>query len=263
MSFVAPQSVRVPSGRRVRPSTSDYLTEEILGIIRSEKLNAGDRLPALRALATRLAVTVPTLRESLRRLQALGIVEIVHGSGVYVLRPEPRALLANPYLGPLDPRAIFELLDARILIEPSLTRLAARNARAADFDALGLLVERAARLLEGEDDQLFHLLNREFHAGLARLSGNTILAETVDSLLEIHSVEQMATLRLFDDRRRDLEQHREIYVAARKREAKRASELMRRHLEGVRSIVAARLSTPVTARGGRRRRARGVDIEDV
>jgi GntR family transcriptional regulator, transcriptional repressor for pyruvate dehydrogenase complex len=80
----------------VRQSLSDALTERVLGLIRDDGLQAGDRLPSARALAERFAVATPTLREVLRRLQATGAVEIRHGSGVYVGETMSRLLLPNP-----------------------------------------------------------------------------------------------------------------------------------------------------------------------
>ena len=56
----------------------------------------GNRLPSTRALAERFAVAMPTVRESLRRLQTTGAIEIRHGSGVYVSEAVDRLVLPNP-----------------------------------------------------------------------------------------------------------------------------------------------------------------------
>jgi GntR family transcriptional repressor for pyruvate dehydrogenase complex len=210
-----------------------------VALIRRRGLRAGARLPAVRQLAEELSVTIPTLRESLRRLQAIGMVDIRHGSGIYVRTDEPRVLLANPYPGALEARTILELLDARILIEPWLASLAAQHADESALEELESILDRAGDSLD--DDDALHGHNVEFHTGIARLSGNVILAQVIESMLELHGPEQLAVLRLYNDRRRDLGEHQEIRAALARRDASGAAEVMRRHLTGVRVVMEARL----------------------
>ncbi|MFC7650005.1 winged helix-turn-helix domain-containing protein [Streptosporangium lutulentum] len=63
---------------------SERLADDIVEIIRSERLGPGDVLASSRELARRFDVTTPTVREALRRLEATGVVEFRHGSGTYV-----------------------------------------------------------------------------------------------------------------------------------------------------------------------------------
>lgn len=238
---VAEPEARTAAPRRARPSASDHLTEDLVAFIRERELKAGDRLPAVRQLADELGVTVPTLRESLRRLQAIGMLDMRHGSGIYLRTEEPRVLLANPYPGPLASRTIIELLDARVLIEPPLVALAAERARPADLDALCRTLDDAAESLERGDDDELHRLNAEFHGRIAGLAGNAILGQVLASMLELYGPEQLAVLRIYDDRRRDLAEHREICAALTRGDGSDAADLMRRHLEGVRDVVSARL----------------------
>ena len=67
-----------------RPSLADALADQVLKLIRTDGLRPGDRLPSTRELSQRFAVTVPTLREALRKLQVTGAIQMRHGSGVYV-----------------------------------------------------------------------------------------------------------------------------------------------------------------------------------
>jgi GntR family transcriptional regulator, transcriptional repressor for pyruvate dehydrogenase complex len=219
---------------------ADYVTEHVLSLIEREGLASGDRLPSVQALASALSVAAPTVRESLRRLQALGVVELRHGSGIYVRDPQRRVLVANPYPGRLETQTILDLLDARQLIEPHLAGLAATCATDDDLAELGRALERAGDLLEGQDE-LLSGQNTGFHRGVARLSGSAVLAQAIDSILEVYSAEQMVILRLYDDRRRDHEQHLEIFAALTARDAQRASQLMRKHIEGIQSVLSTRL----------------------
>jgi GntR family transcriptional repressor for pyruvate dehydrogenase complex len=223
-----------------RRSGSDRLTEEIVELIRREGLAAGDRLPALPALAARLSVATPTVREALQRLQAIGVVDIRHGSGVYVRRPARRMLVSNPYRGELNAGLILDLLDARAVIEPQLALLAAGRCTAAAARKLAATLAQAEQALEGQD-ALLSDLNMDFHRSVAGLAGNAVLEQILEALLDLYANERMVILQLFDNRERDHREHVEIFDALRARDGDRAAECMRTHLEGVRAVLARRL----------------------
>jgi GntR family transcriptional regulator, transcriptional repressor for pyruvate dehydrogenase complex len=223
-----------------RPSQSDRLTRELLELIRSSGLGPGERLPALPALAARFAVATPTVREAVRRLQALGVLDVRHGSGVFVRDSSRRVLLSNPYSGELDPAVIVDLLEARLLIEPELARRAAARCDEAAAAELAVLLVEAERVLEA-DDVLLSEVNMRFHRAIARLAGNAILEQTMEALLDLYANERLAILQLFDDRERDHREHMRILDALGARDGHAAAELMRTHLDGVRKVLARRL----------------------
>ncbi|HEX2316566.1 MAG TPA: FCD domain-containing protein [Thermomonospora sp.] len=223
-----------------RPSLSDTLTERLLDLIRSGGLRPGDRLPSARELSQRFAVTTPTLREALRRLEATGAVQMRHGSGIYVGSDLERVVIPNPNVRRLQGDQLRQLLDARLLIEPPLAALAARRADPADLARLRSVLEEAGGFLDGRDAEL-HEANMAFHRAAARAAGNAVLDEVVDSLLTVHASEQREILRLFDDRVRDYDEHQAILHAIERGDAHAAEELMRTHLADVKGVVERRL----------------------
>jgi GntR family transcriptional repressor for pyruvate dehydrogenase complex len=227
------------TGTSPRPSGSDWLTEQVVELIEREGIEPGSRLPTVQALAQRFSVAAPTMREALRRLQAVGVVEMRHGSGVYVRHGGRRVVLPNPYPGRLKVETILDLLDARLLIEPHLARAAAAadDAAIAELEAL---MTRAGRLLQGELDDELSRTNLAFHRGVARCGGNVVLAQVIDSLLDLYEAEQLEILRLYGDRRHDHAEHKQVLEAIQAHDAQLAAERMRRHLEDVRAVVAAR-----------------------
>ena len=235
----AEAELAVPSGSR--PDLSAYLTRQLLDLIRRADLQPGDRLPAAKALAERFGVATPTLREALRRLQATGVIDIRHGSGIYVRRGHERLMLANPGSGALGGETLLDLLDARLLIEPHVAALAAHQAREPEIDGLEQLLRQAERHLIG-NDKLLSETNMAFHAAIARASGNLILAQAMESLIELYTSEQLAILSLYNARDRDHHEHLAILDAIRAGDPDEAGERMRRHLAGVKSVVAARLA---------------------
>lgn len=224
-----------------RPNLSDALTEQVLELIREDGLGPGDRLPSTRELSRRFAVTVPTLREALRRLEVTGAILMRHGSGIYVGADLERVVLPNPNVRELRGERLVQLLETRLLIEPQAAELAARRATPEAVTRMRVVLAEAGRHLRGEDAQL-HDANITFHRAAGLAAGNGVLAEVLDSLLSVHAVEQREILRLFDDRARDFEEHTVILEAIERGDSEAARDLMRRHLEDVKSVIEKRLT---------------------
>ncbi len=225
---------------QLRAGLSGYLSQRILSLIQEEELRPGDRLPSVKSLAERFSVAAPTLREALRRLQAGGVIEMRHGSGIYVRNGHERIVLANPGRGEIEVSTIVHLLDARLLIEPRLAELTAQAADEAKIAELERILDEAEQCLTGNDEML-HRTNMSFHAAVAKFAGNFLLAQIIESLIELYSFEQLAIMSFYDDRLGDHSEHRAILSAIRAKDAGRARELMRRHLQGVKTVVERKL----------------------
>lgn len=230
-----------PSGAN-RPNLSNQLANGVIELIRDRALMPGDRLPTARELAETFEVATPTMREALRKLQATGVVDIRHGSGIYVLRAEQRLVVANPSYGDLETHTILQILDARLLVEPHLAELAARNIDADRLAAIARVVERAAEEIRLRD---YLESNVQFHTLVARASGNLVLAQIIESLIELYSVELDQVdpnLLLVDGRTQDNAVHREIYTALATGDGQAAYDAMSRHLQAAVEAVSIRLT---------------------
>lgn len=209
----------------------ERLTREIVETIRAEDLRPGQSLPSAKVLAERFEVTVPTVREALRRLEATGSVELRHGSGTYVREAINRRILDNPHYVPVDLAAAIELLDARIAIEPGIAELAAT---VQDAEAVASMSSALDNALQVETA----VPAGHFHVELARASGNRALHEMLVSLLAIHSRTQQAA-RTSYDRLRDHDEHADILDAIRRGDGFEASHRTRKHLEAIKAAVLA------------------------
>ncbi|UVI36176.1 FadR/GntR family transcriptional regulator [Brevibacterium spongiae] len=209
----------------------ERLTREIVETIRTENLQPGQSLPSAKELASRFEVTVPTVREALRRLEATGSVELKHGSGTYVREAINRRILDNPHYVPVDLAAALELLDARIAIEPGIAELAATVQDADAVDSMESALDNALQVTTA-------VPAGHFHVELARASGNRALHEMLVSLLAIHSRTQQAA-RTSYDRLRDHDEHADILDAIRRGDGFEASHRTRKHLEAIRAAVLA------------------------
>lgn len=226
-----------------RPDLSEQLTRQLLALIAARNLQPGDRLPSMKELAEHFSVATPTIREALRRLQTTGVIDIRHGSGMYVRKVAQGLVIANPHRGDLDIESAMQLLEARLAIEPYLAGRAAEFATEADIAALRAILAESAQLLEGQDARL-HPTNMRFHRRIARTSRNAILAEFLESLTDLYAREQFGILELFNARVRDHEDHLAIFAAIREHDVARATRLMAAHLTNVLDVVAVRLREP-------------------
>jgi len=227
----------------VRGNLSQQLAERVLKLIEQDELEPGDRLPSVNALAKRFRVATPTMREALRRLEVTGIVDIRHGSGIYVRHGSERMMLTNPYFGELEGQTILDLLEARLLIEPELARKAARNASEMVLDKLRKMLAEAEQHLGGDEaaDAVLGRVNMQFHQGIAQASKNAVLSQVIVSLTELYFHDQLTVLDLYNDRRRDHEHHKTILEALVARKPNKAKKLMKRHLEEVTTVISSRL----------------------
>lgn len=229
-----------------RPNLSVYLARQVLAMIRDRNLAPGDRLPSAKALADQFSVATPTMREALRRLQATGVVDIKHGSGIYVRSDRERLMLSNPGYGMLEHHTVLQLLDARLLIEPHLAAVAADLGSASDLDEIDRVVLQGEQLLARDADGYFRV-NIIFHGAIARASGNLVLAQIVESLIELYSSELHSvdpTRSLEEVRAGDHGHHVQIAAAIRQRDGESARRAMERHLGYARSRVERRLAQP-------------------
>ena len=217
---------------------SDRLVDGLLDLISEGALGPGDSLPTVRELAQRFAVTTPTIREALRRLQTTDAVRMRHGSGIYVGEGVNRMLLPNPNSTPLKDEHIIQLVEARLTIEPGIAAMAAVNRTVDDVERLARAVDTAKRAADDNRPKL------NFHRELAAACGNQVLFEVVDSLLSARSREQRALRAQIENRVRDYEQHVAIFLAVEAGDAEQARQLTEQHLRDLRTTVTDHLGTP-------------------
>ncbi|NGN63563.1 FadR family transcriptional regulator [Streptomyces sp. A7024] len=144
-------------------------------MIATGRLGPGERIPPESDLCEELGVSRGPLREAVRMLSALGVVEPRHGSGTYVsqLRPEDviRSLLLTFELLPLP--GLLEIYEIRRVLEAHVAAKAAARRSAEEVETLFSLIEE----MEATDDPTkASELDHRFHAEIARIGGNPTLA---------------------------------------------------------------------------------------
>lgn len=166
---------------RDRDSPSVELTQVVLDYLISSEMGPGQRIPSERQLAEALNVGRTSLREALKSLTLLGLLEVRQGSGTFVSRSAsqllPRVINWGLMLGD---RSVDDLIEARYHLEVTVAGLAAERADpAAVADLQAILVDMADC---GQNFERFIDKDVEFHLRLAQASDNQILSDVLVSI---------------------------------------------------------------------------------
>ena len=219
-----------------RQNLADDLAQRINDMIQRREYESGDRLPSIAAMATRFGVGAPTLREALRKLEAVGVVDIRHGSGVYVAAEHGTMLLTNPvFAAPASKKLLVDLIEARIPIEIQSATHAARNATPEHLAEMRRLLDRASASLD--DPAILNETNLAFHREIAKASGNAVMGQLLEVLSSLFREEQRLIMDIHGSRRDDHAEHMSIFDALSHGRDKLAGARMKEHLEGVRDVL--------------------------
>ena len=231
-SLVAGHAVKPSLGRMPRQSLSDRLARRIRELIQQREYREGDRLPAIMEMARSFGVGHPTVREALKKLEAVGVVEIRHGSGVYVSRSDEVMLLATPDYAPVvTQKLLTDLVRSRMPLEMQSVSEAVPHLTARHLKEMRRLLNEAERHLD--DDGVLNRVNMQFHRQIAVASENTVLLQLLDVLREMFQQEQLMILTIFGSRKEDHHGHLAILDALERRDAELAVARMRTHLQNV------------------------------
>jgi DNA-binding FadR family transcriptional regulator len=233
---------------------SDDAVEAIKSMIIDGRLRPGDRLPVEKDLAATLGLSRGTLREAVRALTLLGVLDTRQGDGTYVTSLEPHRLLASlSFTMDLHQgNAALHMLEARRALESHATSLAAVRLQDADLAALRAILDIAEDLLTRDpiDHDALMTHDRAFHRTIVRAAGNPVLASLNESL----SGQTMRTRlwrELTDEgaARRTLAEHHAILAALVARDPELARVRAASHVAGVEDFVRGQLQPPVAGAG--------------
>lgn len=160
---------------------TDEAIERIKEMIVSGQLRPGDRLPREADLAERLGLSRNSLREAVRALSLIRVLDVRQGDGTYVtsLRPELLLEAVGFVVDFHHDDSVLHLLEVRRILEPAATALAAQRMSTEEINSLGELlagVKETAAVDERIDADI------EFHRRIAAGSGNPVLATLIDNL---------------------------------------------------------------------------------
>lgn len=226
-----------------RSSASGDAAKLIKEMILSGRLRPGDRLPSERDLGAQLGISRPTVRESIRSLVALNILEARQGDGTYVGSLKVEALVEPlRFALLLGHGALQEFFEARLVLEPALAAMAANRITDEQIRDLNACLEAAHERRNDPDE--FARLDVELHHLISRAGGNRFLVRQLESLQAIGVESRTLTVRLPLVAEAALESHAAIVRAICARDPEAARREMRVHIEAVAKAAAAATPEP-------------------
>ena len=202
------------------------LTEDILGGV----YEPGEKLPTQRALAADLGVNMASVREAVKRLEQLRLVEVRHGDAMRVADWRTSGgldVLAHLLFraGGLDQSTLSDLMEARALMLSESARLAAT--RRSD-DQAALLDETAARMAEAGDATTAQAIDWAFYATIVDAAGNLVLALVMNSIRHVYFQRADLFARVVHDHHELAPLYAEAAAAIAERDAEAAAAAVKR-----------------------------------
>jgi DNA-binding FadR family transcriptional regulator len=223
----------------------EQIADHLVGEVAAGRLAPGERLPGERELAQRLGVGRASVREALAFLQLEGVIVTRPGSGSYVADDASERTNTGPVSAPVPDAGPAAVLQARLITEPSVARLAAAAAPhdAAGLDELLVVMEDAMDPSDPAQRRRWSDADRDFHRRVAVLTGNPVLVAIADHFAR--TMDEPLWQRLRDESiavpgrtTLQLAEHRLIAASVLEGDADAAQHHARQHIQRARRYMA-------------------------
>jgi GntR family transcriptional repressor for pyruvate dehydrogenase complex len=214
----------------------DQIIEKIKKLIINGDLNPGDFLPGERILSEKLGVSRTSLRQALKALNIMGVLEINPGKKTYI-KESFSDILINPFrfIKAIHSIKIRELFEARCVLEEGLVQIAAKKVKSRDLVQIKSFINDAEKYIDNKDEFIY--AEFKFHQRIFETADNKILTAVMNSLNELLLVLEKYEKDYLDisDRTLSLQQHIRIYDAIKEKDSDKARDVMRIHLNTMES----------------------------
>lgn len=213
-----------------RRKLSETVAQQLIEAFRD--LPPGTKVPSERELTKDLGVGRSTVREALNGLAVIGVLTIRHGQGAFIAEQARDKEAAHATLtAALERGETREYVEARLLVEVQVTRLAAERRTDEDLQRLEEALAQQEKGLSTDDIDATLDVAVSFNVLLAEAAHNEILAAMIQTFVKLMAERgpKLYALPGFGDW--DMREHRGIYEAVRDQDGDRAAELMRKHIE--------------------------------
>jgi len=211
-----------------RVAISDELIARFKELIEKGVFVPGHRLPPERDLAEALAVSRPTLRQSMRALQIMGVIKARQGSGSYladsageIMRVPVEFALAFKNVARTD------LFETRRTLEVKLASLAAERRTSDDLEAMRTSLREMERAMG--DPEAWCRTEPQFHNCIVQAARNGVMATIIEMLSQMLMQSRKETVRLLSDYPSSYRSHENIYVEIEKQDPAAAAKTMMEH----------------------------------
>lgn len=227
--------------RAPREPLSSEVAKALLDAVFSGQITPGTRMPSERQLAESFGVGRFVVREALKSLGLLGLLEVRQGDGTYVRSPDSSLLPRVVEWGLLvGEQRTADLVETRKHLEPVTARLAAE--RRTDSELLTIRTHLHG-MRDATDDDTFVEADVAFHLSIAEATKNVVLSNMLASIASLLKVWIRSVVNAAASREPSYREHIPVYEAIQARNPDAAHEAMRIHMEG----AACRLNAAISA----------------
>ena len=234
-----------------RLSLSDEIVEQIIDLISRGILRPGERMPSEKQLCQQFGVGRTSVREALRSLSVMGILEPHAGEGTYVSGDSSRYLEKTLHWSLLlDRKMVDDLIETRLTLESETAFLAAQRAGHDDLQEIEAAIEGMEQSANQPDSYLGFDLR--FHVAIARASQNSILFQLLGMIrgyLQTWIKETLSAPPAHHSELRankSIAEHRVVQAALKSGNAERARQAMKEHILSSSTDLRARLANQGT-----------------
>ncbi|MCL4474711.1 MAG: FadR family transcriptional regulator [Nitrospirae bacterium] len=212
------------------------IVKQIRDLVEKGRLKKGDQLPTERELTDTFKVSRATVREAIRTLESMRLVESRQGDGTYVLASSEEALvqpLAATLLHEKDDLA--DIFFIRKIVEPVVAQLAAEHATREEIKELEDILRKQEKDLSGGINIVE--TDSAFHNSLAGMAKNRVMERLLLAIVDLLAQTREGYLQNDERAHGSLRGHQEILSAIKRGDGNAAKQAMRRHLESVEGIL--------------------------
>ena len=226
-----------------RKKVWEEVADKIQALIVDGYWEQGERLPGELELASQFGISRSTLREALRQLSSIGLIEIRHGEGNYVSYPSLEKLLP-PFVPMLlsEKEDVLAIMEARGMIEVRTAGIAARRATEGELKQLNILLDRMI-LHEGNAEE-FAKTDHAFHRQIALTTKNEVIIKIFDAIDVFLVNQQLEIIKLEGAFERGIRDHQDILRAIVAKDESKAAEAMQRHMDNTHNAILESLGLP-------------------
>ena len=189
----------------------DQVVDRLMAMIADGEYKPGDKLPTEAALQEMFGVSRVTVREAVKRLNTLNLLDVRQGDGTYVKKTDAvsivRPVMNTMVASDLDISTIY---DARIFVEIGSVRLAARKRTDEDIKKLLDIIHQTEKVMNPYDAEGFSECDNRFHELIGEIGGNPILLSTYTTLKELLKYYRKQTNEDEETAVMSLQHHRQI-----------------------------------------------------
>jgi DNA-binding FadR family transcriptional regulator len=219
-------------------SRSGLVEQRLREFIVNNQLVPGHRLPSETELSSELGVSRTAIREGLKFLEAVGVIDVRHGKGRFVGKFDSGAIADNLAISlTFDRPSLQEVLEIRKVLETGFLPQAASLLKKEDLATLEQLVQRMS--LKLKEPSTFLQEDMEFHRVLFRKLNNRVLLNILEIFWKLFAQVEEGTEHTVEQLTEAVNEHRVIVAALRKRSVSRAVHLLEVHFRDAERRIAA------------------------